>query len=309
MFLSDNNKLYRLLKNLDDNIYKKRINPILLTLTIILYFVNMFTYDFDLVFIGSSSSYPDTLVVSDEKVLDDTVLYLNNNKSQKNVSISGVISEKFLASGNTIDVENFNKFLYENTSEDLGNRTQRIHFIVDFTAAAYSVATDDKNKVNLTLLVAQACLETNFGKSDKLTKYNNFFGIKYKQDKSMMYPAYKSYTDNPPYVVISSKEVVKGKKIDKKSKFLNFTNRWFGIAYYCAFLNHRINNPNISSIHKRYHNAFKNVRLNDWKSNIDAIGKTGWSSSSKYSSTLEKIVKEYRLDILSELMGSDKMAK
>lgn len=278
------------LRNLNRFIFNKKVNPILCTIAIILYFVNMMMVEFTMYnLIGQTPTYS---MIVDSTALDSISLTDTLNLVDK-PNLDNDLATYNVVNNGDLDEEALHRFLNEVVKSNLSKRNEKIDFIVSFAGAAYNISK--QNNVNFILLLTQACLESGFG-SSQLSEYDNYFGIKYKKDKGMNLPNYMEYVDKKgKFISLNSKEYRKGEYKLERSKFMHFRSRWHGIDYYCKFLKYRINNPQINKIFKRYNLAFKGVDKNDWKENLIAIGKTGWSNSPTYSNTLTNIVNQFEL--------------
>lgn len=130
-----------------------------------------------------------------------------------------------------------------------------------------------KYKILPSVTIAQAILESNWGKSELSRKYNNYFGIKAH--------GYKNY------ISFKTKEEVNGKLIVITSTFRKYNSLDESIRNYNEFL---------TKENKIY---LKNGILNklDYKSQALCLQKTGYATDSKYSEKLIRIIEKYGLNL------------
>lgn len=120
-------------------------------------------------------------------------------------------------------------------------------------------------------IIAQAIIESNWGKSELSAKYFNFFGIKCG-----------SNWDGKSVNMTTKEEYTRGSITTTKDNFRVYDSVADGVKGYLRFINT-----------KRYSNL-KNVY--DYKTYIQNIKADGYATSSKYVDTLIKTVEKYRLN-------------
>lgn len=126
-------------------------------------------------------------------------------------------------------------------------------------------------KILPSLTIAQAILESNWGKSGLSRDCYNFFGMKWKEGCGCDYREYKT------------KEQKKdGTYITITAKFRKYNSAAEGVKGYYQFLQY-----------KRY----ANLRgVTDYEKACDLIRQDGWATSLSYAQNLKKFIKTYGLD-------------
>lgn len=122
------------------------------------------------------------------------------------------------------------------------------------------------------LTIAQAIIESNWGKSGLSKDCHNYFGMKWKEGCGCDYKEYKTKEQNRD-----------GSYITITAKFRKYLSLEEGIRGYYQFLQY-----------KRYQNL-KDVT--DYEKACDLIRQDGWATSLSYSQTLKKTIKKYDLDV------------
>lgn len=124
----------------------------------------------------------------------------------------------------------------------------------------------------ISVVIAQAILESGWGKSTLASKYHNYFGLKCGSSW------------NGPSVNMNTKEEYKpGVHTDIKANFRVYTSLDKGVKGYFEF----INKP-----------RYKNLKgVKNYKTYIKLIKQDGYATSSTYIEKLTKLVEKYGLDI------------
>lgn len=126
-----------------------------------------------------------------------------------------------------------------------------------------------KNKIPPSIILAQAILESGWGRSGLSQRYNNLFGIKgFKGTKR---------------VALDTWERLDGVKVDSRAEFRVFDSWEHSIAYHGHLL----------GVDRRYARARRQVH--DWRLFLAALAPK-YASSDRYVSTASSIVERYQLD-------------
>lgn len=131
----------------------------------------------------------------------------------------------------------------------------------DFILSISGIAVDSTIMTNLfpSVVIAQACLESSYGRSTLTTKYKNYFGIK---GKGVFF--------NTP------------NDADKRSQF-----KIYPLAI-CSFWDHRqllLNNSRYKKV----------IQSGTWKQQCIELGKSGYAESPIYGETLINLINTYDL--------------
>ena len=132
-------------------------------------------------------------------------------------------------------------------------------------------------------IIAQAIIESNWGKSVLSAKYHNYFGIKCG-----------SNWDGKSVNMTTKEEYTRGSITTIKDNFRVYDSLEDGVKGYLLFINT-----------KRYANL-KNVY--DYKTYIENIKADGYATSSKYVYTLVKTVEKYNLTQYDPMNDDYKLA-
>ncbi len=135
------------------------------------------------------------------------------------------------------------------------------------------------------LTIAQAILESNWGRSGLSRDCYNFFGMKWSKGCGCDYKEYKT------------KEQKKdGRYITITAKFRKYKSVSEGIRGYYEFLQY-----------KRY----RNLRgVTDYRKACDLIRQDGWATSLSYAQNLKNYIKQYDLDDYDrDVLGIEKASK
>ena len=128
-----------------------------------------------------------------------------------------------------------------------------------------------KYKILPSLTIAQAILESAWGKSDLATSCHNYFGMKWTSGCGCDYKEY------------STKEQRKdGSYYTIKAKFRKYDSVAAGIEGYYKFLQY-----------PRYANL---KGVTDYKKACELIRKDGWATSLNYTNSLIKLIETYKLN-------------
>lgn len=141
-------------------------------------------------------------------------------------------------------------------------------FIKKIGAAA--VKYYDKYKILPSLTIAQAILESNWGKSGLSTECHNYFGMKWVEGCGTAYKEYKT-----------KEQRSNGQYYTTTAKFRKYPTLEAGIKGYYDFLQY-----------PRYKNL---VGVKDYKEACKLIRLDGWATSLTYTNTLIKLIETHKL--------------
>lgn len=126
-----------------------------------------------------------------------------------------------------------------------------------------------KNKIPPSIIIAQAVLESGWGRSGLSQNYNNLFGIK--------------GTKGTKRIALDTWERLDGVKVDSRAEFRVFESWDHSIAYHGHLL----------GVDRRYGRARRKVH--DWRLFLEALAPR-YASSNRYVDTTASIVEKYGLD-------------
>lgn len=136
-----------------------------------------------------------------------------------------------------------------------------------------AVANYPRYKILPSLTIAQAILESGWGKSRLSTECYNYFGMKWRAGCGCDYKEYPTKEQRPD-----------GSYYTIMAKFRKYRDSADGIKGYYDFL----------SGYKRYHNL---IGVTDAGRACDLIRQDGWATSLKYSENLKKLIIKHQLQI------------
>jgi flagellum-specific peptidoglycan hydrolase FlgJ len=149
------------------------------------------------------------------------------------------------------------------------NYAERIQFINRYRNVAVSEQAIYHIPASITL--AQGILESRSGQSD-LARYNNFFGIKCR-DNAVGCKCQGHYIKDDP----------------EPSYFTKYQSPWFGFRGHSKFI---AQDPD-----KRYKSCFDSKLYNDW---AFSLGRAGYAVDPGYAAKLIKIIFQYKLFVYDE---------
>ena len=136
-----------------------------------------------------------------------------------------------------------------------------------------AVANYPRYRILPSLTIAQAILESGWGKSRLATECFNYFGMKWREGCECDYKEYMTKEQKP-----------NGQYYTIMAKFRKYRDIPDGIKGYYDFL----------SGYKRYHNL---IGVTDAGRACDLIRQDGWATSLKYSENLKKLILKYQLTV------------
>ena len=128
-------------------------------------------------------------------------------------------------------------------------------------------------------IIAQACLESAFGRSNKAKNYNNFFGLKYKENRVDCNDGY--FTDT------SSEQMPDGTYITITTKWFSFPDMHEGVHGYFEF----VNIPRYAAIKK----------ATDPETYLSILKDGGYATSKNYVANCMALVTKYNLTQYDEV--------
>jgi len=139
-----------------------------------------------------------------------------------------------------------------------------------------------KYKILPSLTIAQAILESGWGKSTLASQCYNYFGMKWNKSCGCDYQEFETKEQNPD-----------GSYITIMAKFRKYKSPADGIQGYYDFI----------SGNKRYSNL---VGVTDPELACDLIRQDGWATALAYATNLKRIIKQYSLTDYDKKVSTDK---
>lgn len=150
-------------------------------------------------------------------------------------------------------------------------------FITRITPIAVKVMKEDNILASIT--IAQAILESNWGKSELAQKANNLFGIKGSYDGH--------------YVDMVGFEYIQGKRVTITSKYRKYPD-----LYACFKDRTNLLKNGVSWNRYKYHNI---IGVTDYKKVAILLQQDGYATDPKYSSKLINLIETYHLSKYDKL--------
>ena len=128
-------------------------------------------------------------------------------------------------------------------------------------------------------IIAQACLESAYGRSDKAHNYNNFFGLKYKENRVSCNDGY--------FTASSAEQLPDGTYITITTKWFSFADMHSGVQGYYQFVDYP---------------PYKSAKTaKDPRSYLEALKAGGYATSINYVDNCMRIVTQYNLTKFDEV--------
>ncbi|MCI8306631.1 MAG: hypothetical protein HFH14_01150 [Lachnospiraceae bacterium] len=128
----------------------------------------------------------------------------------------------------------------------------------------------DKYKILPSLTIAQAILESRWGKSELAVECHNYFGMKWVEGCGCDYRTFKTGEQWPD-----------GTRYNVNAKFRSYKSMNEGIKGYYEFLQYP---------------RYRNLRgIKDYKEACERIGTDGWATSLNYTNNLIALIKTHKL--------------
>ena len=267
--------------------------------------------------IKMTSSYSSASRALTLKYADDTVTFYVNRKymlvngSRVSINTAPIYSKMYgstviLVPAKALALHAFywdyyydrsNKAVYittgaepENVNISTGTKLKAAQFkgmsTAQFVAALGPVARANYKETGIlaSVTLAQAILESGWGKSGLAQKSNNLFGMK----TSLSGNTWKgSVWDGKSYVAVRTREEYGGRKVTITAKFRKYQSVAHSIADHSAYL---LNAKNGSS--RRYAGL---AAATTYSKQIDIIRRGGYCTWSSYKSELIRLIKTYKL--------------
>jgi flagellum-specific peptidoglycan hydrolase FlgJ len=169
-------------------------------------------------------------------------------------------------------------------SQKIAPQSVQAKFIADLTLTAQQEALICG--IPPSIKIAQSAIETGWGEDIIATEFNNYFGIKYKDEFS-------------EGVLVSCKankttyEFVNGVKVKITSSFAKYDTRWNSMRHHSLFLQNRIK----SKYNKGYASMAKLSRT-DYRNWAKALQLANYSTNPDYAKNLIRIIEKYDLQKL-----------
>jgi flagellum-specific peptidoglycan hydrolase FlgJ len=163
-----------------------------------------------------------------------------------------------------------------------------------FIEGLIKVALEEQERFGIpaSIKIAQAILESGWGKDNLAKTHNNYFGIKHKRH----YSEIEKKLVGAPVLVTTHEYNKLRQKYYKKDNFISYETRWCSIRHHSLFLKERIDNGQNNAYKK-----LRNLSVYDYKAWARNLQNTGYATSPNYSKTLIKIIETYNLNKITYL--------
>lgn len=163
-----------------------------------------------------------------------------------------------------------------------------------FIEGLIRVAVEEQERFGIpaSIKIAQAIIESGWGKDGLAKSHNNYFGIKHKR----YYNEIEKKLVGAP-ILVTTHEYNKAKqKYYIKDNFITYETRWASIRHHSLFLKERIDNGQNSAYVK-----LRTTNVHDYKTWAKHLQNTGYATSPRYSKTLISIIESYNLNKITYL--------
>jgi flagellum-specific peptidoglycan hydrolase FlgJ len=169
--------------------------------------------------------------------------------------------------------------------EETPNETSETSLEQKFIDEIMAIAKEEEKKYGIPakIKVAQAIVESGWGRDEIAKEYNNFFGIKHKpdfSDEELKYVTGK--------IVKPTSEFKSGRKVNIKAEFAAYKNRWASMRHHSLFLRSRIDGE-----FNKYYSRLKDIPMSDYKKWAITLQKAGYSTNPDYANSLIRIIEKY----------------
>lgn len=161
--------------------------------------------------------------------------------------------------------------------------------IADFILMIAQYAKTEQEKYNIppSIKIAQACLESDYGRSKLALEANNLFGIKHKSGETLTEAESKLINT---HISHNTREVYGGVTKRINDNFNSYNSRWASIRHHSIFLEKRI-----SGKFNKHYAALENTNSpKDW---AELLQKASYSTDPKYSVKIMSIIRMYNLEM------------
>lgn len=164
----------------------------------------------------------------------------------------------------------------------------------NFIEGLMRVAVEEQERFGIpaSIKIAQAIIESGWGRDGLAKNYNNYFGIKHKS----YYNKVEKKLVSAPILVTTHEYNKSRQKYYIKDKFITYETRWASIRHHSLFLKERIDNGQNSAYVK-----LRTTDIHDYKTWAKHLQNTGYATSPRYSKTLISIIESYNLNKITYL--------
>ena len=163
-----------------------------------------------------------------------------------------------------------------------------------FIEGLIRVAVEEQERFGIpaSIKIAQAIIESGWGRDGLAKSHNNYFGIKHKR----YYNEIEKKLVGAPVLVTTHEYNKSRQKYYIKDKFITYETRWASIRHHSLFLKERIDNGQNSAYVK-----LRTTDIHDYKTWAKHLQNTGYATSPRYSKTLISIIESYNLNKITYL--------
>lgn len=163
-----------------------------------------------------------------------------------------------------------------------------------FIEGLMRVAVEEQERFGIpaSIKIAQAIIESGWGRDGLSKTHNNYFGIKHKH----YYNEIEKKLVGAPVLVTTHEYNNSRQKYYIKDKFITYETRWASIRHHSLFLKERIDKGQNSAYVK-----LRTTNIHDYKTWAKNLQNTGYATSPRYAKTLISIIETYNLNKITYL--------
>jgi flagellum-specific peptidoglycan hydrolase FlgJ len=219
--------------------------------------------------------------------------------SQGNYEEKDYISEK--------DLEESEDIMEFTSKKDLSEKIEKLKLTIfngvniskenrNFIEGLIRVSLEEQERFGIpaSIKIAQAVIESGWGRDGLAKNYNNYFGIKHKR----YYNEIEKKLIGAPILVTTHEYNKSKQKYYKKDNFITYETRWSSIRHHSIFLKERIDKGQNAAYVK-----LRTTDIHDYKAWAKNLQKTGYATSPHYAKNLIKVIKTYNLDRIPYLVS------
>jgi len=140
--------------------------------------------------------------------------------------------------------------------------------------------------ISAPIKIAQAIIESGWGKDNIAVSHNNYFGIKNKQ----YYNEKEKKLVGAPVSLMTHEYDKNLKRYNTRANFISYETRWASIRHHSLFLEHQMN---VSS--RQGYRKLKNLNPRNYVAWALCLQDAGYATSPVYAAKLINIIRQYNL--------------
>ena len=226
-------------------------------------------------------------------------------RQQKYTESEFYVENEFISEKDLKETESFVKLAKYTPDKNLTSKIENLKSVMfkgvkisqenrKFIEGLIKVSLEEQEKFGIpaSIKIAQAIIESGWGRDGLAKKHNNYFGIKHKR----YYTEIEKKLVGMPIMILTHEYNKSKQKYYQRDNFISYETRWCSIRHHSIFLKDKIEKSKNPACKR-----MRNLSVHNYKAWAKNLQQAGYATNPNYARTLISLIEKYNLHLVSKL--------